>query len=156
MIGSVDIVENELYSTLDILSESDSLFNIDKKVVAKKTLVEHLTKKKPTVVSENTVYTQNENLLYAVLANNFNVLYDNTLNEEQKNELKDILSLTNEETEVKMNELKENIQEKITQLLSESDDRILRDKLSDALSEMKEMNISKYNYYRLLQLKNGL
>lgn len=156
MIGSVDIVENELYSTLDVLSENDSLFNIDKKVVAKKTLVEHLTKKKPTVVSENTVYTQNENLLYAVLANNFNVLYDNTLNEEQKKELKDILSLTNDETEVKMNELKENVQEKITQLLSETNDQILKDKLSGALSEMKEMNSSKYNYYRLLQLKNGL
>ena len=40
-IGEVQITENELYSTLDQLSENDSLNNIDKKVIAKKKLVEH-------------------------------------------------------------------------------------------------------------------
>ena len=156
MLGSVEITEDVLYKTLDVLCENDSLLNIDKKVIAKKYIVDHLTTKKSETISENSTYTQNENLLHAVLANNFNVLYNNTLNEEQKNELKNILSLSNEDTQTKINELKENIQTKIGELISESKDDSLVQKLNDVLSEMKEMTNSKYNYYRLTQLKNGL
>ena len=157
MLDSENIVENEIYNTLDVLCENDSLLNIDKKVIAKKKLVDYLVTKKSTVVSETTTtYTQNENLLHAILANNFNVLYDATLNEEEKNELKNILSLTNEETEIKVKELKENIEGKINELVSESTDEIFNNKLNDVLVEMKEMGVTKYNYYRLLQLKNGL
>lgn len=156
MLGSVEITEDQLYKTLDVLCENDSLLNIDKKVIAKKHLVDHLTTKKSKTISENSTYTQNENLLHAVLANNFNVLYSNTLTEDQKNELKNILSLSNEDTQTKIVELKESIQTKITELISESKDNSLTQKLNDVLSEMKEMTNSKYNYYRLTQLKNGL
>lgn len=156
ILGSIEVNENELYKNLDILSESDSLLNIDKKVLAKKNLVGHLTKKKETIVSENTTYTQNENLLYVVLTNNFNTLYENTLNEDEKSELKNILSLSNSETEIKMKELKEDVQTKINELMLETKDETLTQKLKDVLSEMDEMNVSKLNYYRLSQLKNGL
>mgnify|MGYP003352927486 CR=1 FL=1 len=84
--------ENQLYSSLDQLMEADTLSNIEKKVIAKKKLVEHLTTKKDVNESKQVVYSQNENLLHAVLANNFNVLYSNTLSESQQEELKNILS----------------------------------------------------------------
>jgi hypothetical protein len=46
MINVEQINENEIYNSLDILIEKDSLSNIEKKVKAKKKLVEHLTTKK--------------------------------------------------------------------------------------------------------------
>ena len=46
MINVEAINENEIYNSLDILIEKDSLSNIEKKVNAKKKLVSHLTTKK--------------------------------------------------------------------------------------------------------------
>ena len=155
-LGDDVVVENELYVTLDQLSEDDSLGNLDKKVIAKKKLVEHLTTKKEIKESEKTTYTANENLLHAVLANNFNVLYNNNLTEEQKEELKNILTISNEELESKTVELKESILNKVGDLLNESNDTELSTKLSKVKEEVSEMSISKYNYYRLTQLKGGL
>jgi hypothetical protein len=155
-LGNLEINENELYSTLDNLLEDDTLSNIDKKVIAKKKLVDHLTTKKEIKESEKETYTANENLLHAVLANNFNVLYTNNLSEGQKEELKNILSISNEELESKTIELKESIVSKVSTLLSESTDDDLKSKLNNVKDEVESMTMSKYNYYRLTQLKNGL
>jgi alanine dehydrogenase len=155
-IGDVQITENELYSTLDQLSENDNLSNIDKKVIAKKKLVEHLITKKQIQESKEETYTSNENLLHAVLANNFNVLYNNSLNESQKETLKNILSLNDNELEIKTNELKESINSQVETLLSESTDNDFATKLSQVKSEVEQMKTSKFNYYRLTELKNGL
>lgn len=157
-IGEVEINENELYSTLDQLTESDNLNNIENKVLAKRKLVNHLITKKEINESKNNTYSQNENLLHAVLANNFNVLYSNTMNESQKEELKNILSITNEELEIKTNDLKESILSKVNNLLSEAvaNDNDLTTKLNKVKDEVNQMTLSKYNYYRLNELKNGL
>jgi len=148
---------NDLYDSIDQLLEEDNLNNIDKKVIAKKKLVEHLTAKKENVVETNDSYTVNESLLHAVLANNFNVLYGHTLNEEQKETLKNIMSLSDEELTTKVNELKESVSSKVESLLSEStEDAAFVSKLSKVKNEVTEMQPSKYNYYRLTELKNGL
>jgi hypothetical protein len=154
---NVEITENELYSTLDQLTENDNLNNIEKKVLAKRKLVNHLVTKKEVNESKTGVYSQNENLLHAVLANNFNVLYSNTMNESQKEELKNILSISQEELEIKTSELKESILTKVDSLLSESvSDNEMSSKLNKVKNEVNEMTLSKYNYYRLNELKNGL
>jgi len=155
-VYNAQIDENELYDSIDQLLEEDSLKNIDKKVVAKKKLVEHLTTKKEIKESQLDTYTSNENLLHAVLANNFNVLYTNNLNEEQQEELKTILSISNEDLVSKTTELKESILSRVGLLLSESNDNDLTTKLGKVKDEVQEMDLSKYNYYRLTQLKNGL
>lgn len=155
-LGEVDIQENDLYSTIDQLLEDDNLHNLDKKVIAKRKLVEFLTTKKEITETEESTYTANENLLHAVLANNFNVLYNNNLSEEQKSELKNILSISNEELESKTTELKESILNKVGSLLSESSDTELSTKLNKVKEEVQDMTLSKYNYYRLTQLKGGL
>jgi len=155
-LKDVEINENELYSNLDLLVQSENLSNIDKKIIAKKKLVEHLTTKKEIVKKEETQLVENENLLYAVLANNFNVLYNNSLNESQKKELQGILSLTDEDLEVKISDLKESILGQVGNILSESKDNDLTGKLTKVKDEVNEMKSSKFNYYRLVQLKNGL
>lgn len=102
ILKDVVVGENEIYKNLDILTENDSLLNIDKKVIAKKNLMTHLTTKKEKVVSENTTFTENERLLHAVLVNNFNLIYGTSLNEDEKKELSDILSLSQEDVDVKI------------------------------------------------------
>lgn len=155
-LKDVEINENELYSNLDLLVQEENLSNVDKKIIAKKKLVEHLTTKKEIVKKEETQLVENENLLYAVLANNFNVLYNNSLNESQKKELQGILSLTDEDLEIKIGDLKESILGQVGNILSESKDNDLTGKLTKVKDEVNEMKPSKFNYYRLVQLKNGL
>jgi hypothetical protein len=154
-LGSSEIETNSLYESLDILSEKDSFSNIEKKIVAKKNLVDFLTTKKQQNVQESTVVS-NENLLNAVLTNNFNVLYSNTLNEEQKSKLKDILSISYTDLVIKTTELKESVLNSVESLLSESSDIELKNKLNDVKKEVSEMSASRFNYYRLEELKNGL
>jgi uncharacterized protein (DUF1015 family) len=156
-LGDIEITTNELYESLDQLMVKDSLSNIENKVIAKKKLVNHLTTKKEVNESKQSVYSQNENLLHAVLANNFNVLYSNTLSESQQEELKTILSIPNEELDSKTIELKESIKNQVNSLLNEAvaDDE-MSSKLNKVKSEVEEMKTSRYNYYRLTELKNGL
>ena len=155
-LGEVEIQTNELYESLDALSEKDTLSNIERKVIAKKKLVEHLTTKKDIQESKGSTLVPNESLLQAVLANNFNVLYSNTLSESQKEELKTILSIPQEELSNKTIELKESIINQVSTLLNESNDNDLTSKLNKVKDEVTQMTPSKYNYYRLTELKNGL
>lgn len=155
-LGNVEFETNELYSYLDQLAEDDSLNNLDKKIIAKKKLIEHLTTSKNVSSDKESRYTTNENLLYSVLANNFNTLYSDRLNEDQKEELKNILSLSNEDLEKDVPSLKEDILTKVDSLLSESSDGELGNKLNSVISEVKSMTTTKYNYFRLKQLKDGL
>jgi hypothetical protein len=155
-LGNVEVKINELYESLDILSERDSLSNIEKKVIAKKKLVEHLITKKKITESKDTTLVPNESLLNAVLTNNFNVLYSNTLSESEKEELKNILSISYDDLIIKSNELHESILEKVSKLISESNDIDLTTKLNKVKDEVNQMTTSKYNYYRLTELKNGL
>jgi hypothetical protein len=155
-LGEIEIETKELYESLDMLSEKDSLSNIEKKVIAKKKLVEHLTTKKEIKESKDSTIVPNETLLQAVLANNFNVLYSNTLSESQKEELKNILSISYDDLITKSNELQESIINRVSTLLSESNDSDLTTKLNKVKDEVSQMTTSKYNYYRLTELKNGL
>jgi hypothetical protein len=155
-LGDIEISTNDLYESLDQLMVKDTLSNIESKVIAKKKLVEHLTTKKETKVIGESKVISNENLLHAVLANNFNVLYSNTLNEEQQGQLKTILSLSYEDLTKQTEELKESVLTKVDSLLTESNDLELKNKLDNVKKEVNEMSPSRYNYYRLSELKNGL
>jgi len=156
VLNDVEIQPNELYESLDMLSEKDTLSNIEKKVIAKQKLVNHLTTKKNITESKDSTLVSNETLLNAVLANNFNVLYTNTLSESQKDELKNILNLPYEDLLTKTSELKESILEKVSTLISESNETDLSTKLKEVKDEVTQMYPSRYNYYRLNELKNGL
>jgi hypothetical protein len=156
LLENIYVENNELYNLLDVISEKTSLKNLDKKINAKKELLEHLKTEKHINEDQTPTHITNENLLYSVLANNFNVLYNDTLNESQKNELKNILSLTNEELTIRTNELKEGVLNTVDNLLAESAEDVLLTKLNSVKDEVRDMTISKYNYYKLLQLKDGL
>jgi len=147
--------EVEIYKNLDILTEDDNLKNIDKKILGRKKLVEHLTTKKEIMESSND-YTTNENLLHVVLTNRFNDDFEKSLTESEKNELTQILTITNEDLKTNVTVLKEEISEKINDLMESENDEAVTQKLKAVLDETNRIPITKYNYYKLLQLKNGL
>ena len=153
----LDINEsNNVYDLLDALLESDNLLNIDSKVKSKIELVKFLTTKKQIVETSTNNYTSNEKLLMTVLSNDFNSYYTKALSESDKTKLKEILSLNNSDIEEKTKDLSENIINKISELLTESNDNELKNKLESVKTEVVNMTPSKYNYFRLLELKNGL
>lgn len=155
-IGEIEFEKNDLYECLDTLSQKSNLNNLDQKVLAKKKIIEYLKTKKQLKESEAKTYTSNENLLHAVLANNFNVLYNNTLDKESKDKLKNILSIKEDELNAKVKELSENIINKVNSLINESSENELTEKLEKVKKEINGMSPTKYNYYRLTQLENGL
>jgi hypothetical protein len=154
-IGDIKIEENELYSYLDTFAARRQLKNADKYVIAKNKLIEHLTTKKEIPIVEES-FTGNENLLHAVLANNFNVLYDATLNEKEKTQLKEILSISDKDLKNNFDTLKEEVSSKIQKLVLEEKNTEVLSKLTQVINEMQSMTVSKFNYYKLSQLKNGL
>ena len=155
-LSDVEVDLNPLYESIDVLSEKTKLTNIDKKVIAKKKLIEHLSKPKQKSINENSQYSENENLLMAVLTNNFNVVYESTLSEEDKETLKSILSMNDDILIQKTTELKEDIFNDVEKILSESIDSELSDKLNSVKEQVSLMEVTKYNYYKMLELKNGL
>lgn len=156
-IGNIEIETNIIYENLDQLIQPNNLNNIDKKINAKRNLIEHLTTKKEIPETEEINLIENESLLYTVLASNFNVLYNNTLTENEKKELRDLLSISNEELSEKFSTLKEEVLDSMTSLITEnSTDTEIKKRIDDSISEINKMIINKYNYYRLTNLKNGL
>jgi hypothetical protein len=78
------------------------------------------------------------------------------LSESEKEELKNILSISYDDLIIKSNELHESILGKVSTLMTESNDVDLTSRLKAVRDEVSQMSPSRYNYYRLTELKNGL
>lgn len=155
-IGDVVITENTVYLYLDKLTENDTLKNVHTKIDARKKLIEHLTLEKEPIQTDPIPVVENETLLHSVLANNFNVLYSSTLSEDDQKQLKQILAISNNELQTNFKTLQEEVSQKLAQLLSEEKNDEAKTKINQALTEAGRLEVSKFNYYKLQQLKNGL
>jgi len=156
-VGNVDYEKNEIYECLDILSEKSHIFNIDKKIDARKKLVEHLKKEKKVDVVENTHYhTKNQKLLATVLTNNFNMTYESKMSDNDRQKFKQYMMLSDDDLKIKVQDIKEDILNTIDKLLTESQDSDLQNKLSDVKTQVINTKTSRYNYFKLNELKNGL
>jgi len=153
----VEVERNEIYEHLDMLLIKDNLFNVDKKIIAKNKLVEYITNNKMDTIEENDdIFITNETLLYNLLTNNFNVLYDNTLSEDEKKQLKVLINKTPQELKNEVLSLKESVLNKIETLLVENVNNEMGQKLKKVKEEVNSMSPSKYNLYRLTELEMGL
>lgn len=155
-LNDISIDKNEIYESLDIISEGNSLLNVEKKVEAKQKLISHLTTPKTAELAESSVHTDNQTLLNAVLVNNFNTKFTDFLNEEQKDTFKKITSLSEGELMNEMNSLKESMIQKFDKILSEEVDSSLINKINDVKKEVNSSPISKINYYRMIELNKSL
>jgi len=148
---------NELYECLDILSEDNNIHNISKKINARENFIKFLTTKKSVKKEEeSTVQFENHNLLNTVLVGNFNTKFTDFLNDEQKETFTKIVSMSNEELINEMSLARTELNSKIENLLGESTDDVMVEKLKKVKIDINESEITKYNYYKLTELKNGL
>jgi hypothetical protein len=148
---------NEVYGFLDILSEDNNIHNISKKIDIREKFVNFLTTKKSNrKVEEPTVQIENHNLLNTVLVNNFNTKFTDFLKEEQKETFIKIVSMTESELETKTQKIKLEINQKIESLLRESTDGIMNEKLNKVKEDLNESELTKYNYFKMTELKKGL
>ena len=154
-LKSENLVEVELYKNLDLLAEEDTLKTVDKKMLGKKKLVEHLTTKKELTESTSE-FTNNEGLLLVVLSSEFNGKFGDSLSEGEKEELQKLLAIPNDQLVNEFITLKEEVDEKMNCMLTEEQDEVVKGKLKESLTEAKALPPTKYNYYKLQQLKNGL
>lgn len=156
-LKDVVVESNSLYNDLDILSEETNMHNVASKIDARENLISHLmTEKKKEVSEKPSVQIENHSLLNAVLVNNFNIKYADFLNEEQKETFNKIVSMSNEDLINEMNLVKKELNDKLNTLLKESTEDSVTSKLKNVKSEVDKSDFSRYNYYKLIELKNGL
>ena len=155
-LKDIESEKNSLYENLDILSEETTIHNISKKIDARENLIEHLLKEKKQDENPSEIQIENHTLLNAVLVNNFNIKYSDFLSEEQKETFNKIVSMPNDELIKETKNLKKELSNKIDSLIKESSEDTLKDKLKNVMSEINKSDTTKFDYYKLIELKNGL
>jgi hypothetical protein len=156
-LKDVVVESNELYSNLDILAEENTMHNISKKIDARENLINYLVvEKKKETVEVPTVQIENHSLLNTVLVNNFNIKYTDFLNEEQKETFNKIISMNNDELISEMKNIKDELTSKLDTLIKESTDDAMMSKLNNVVKEVSNSETTRFNYYKLTELKNGL
>lgn len=146
-------VENS-YSDIDTVIYNTSVKNLEKVLESKnrikKTLGESV---KPKTVNE-TVNLPLSTML-KISTNTFNKEYEN-ISEEEKNELKQLLSLDKKQLIEEIEKSKSVVIEKLTTKLNESTDDELAEKVNQTISKINESEISLVSLYKLRQLETGL
>jgi hypothetical protein len=156
ILKDVVIEKNELYEWLDSLSEEHNINNINDKFESKEKFIKFLTEEKENKKENTNVQIENYTLLNNILVNNFNIKYGDFLNEDQKKIFKNIVSMTEENLINEVNSLKVELNGKIENILNESNDSSLVEKLSNVKKQINETKLSRYNYFKLIELKKGL
>lgn len=155
-LKDIESEKNSLYENLDILSEETTIHNVSKKIDARENLIEHLLKEKKQDENPSEIQIENHSLLNAVLVNNFNIKYSDFLSEEQKETFNKIVSMRIDELIKETKNLKKELSNKIDSLIKESSEDTLKDKLKNVMSEINKSDTTKFDYYKLIELKNGL
>jgi hypothetical protein len=157
LVKNIISESNDLYKNLDILSEENTIHNISKKIDARENLINYLTLEKEKETNDlPPVQIENYSLLNAVLVNNFNIKYADFLNEEQKEVFNKIVSMSNDDLLSEMKNIKTELTEKLDNLINESTDESVLNKLTSVKKEVSNSENTRYQYYKLVELKNGL
>jgi hypothetical protein len=142
------VINENQYSKVDDLIYGDSLVP-EKKSIAKKEIIESLTKK--PIVKESKKVVPIKTMLK--IANN---TVEKKLSELNESDREKVLSLLKSEpSEEEFNSLKENTISKIDQLISESDNE-LKTTLTETKEKIASSNYSKKEFIKLNQLNQGL
>jgi hypothetical protein len=142
------VINENQYSKIDDLIYGDSLVP-EKKSIAKKEIIESITKK--PIVKESKKVVPIKTMLK--IANN---TVEKKLSELNESDREKVLSLLKSEpSEEEFNSLKENTISKIDQLISESDNE-LKTTLTETKEKIASSNYSKKEFIKLNQLNQGL
>ena len=87
--------------------------------------------------------------------NTFNKEYS-TISEDEKKELKSLLSLNKKQISEEIKSLRESVISKLEGRIEESEDVELKDKINNTIQRIKESDSDLISLYKLKQLEQGL
>ena len=146
---------NSNYSDIDnVVYNNKSIKNLENVLESKRNI-----KNLITTVKENVVMSESINIplssMLKIASNSFNKEFEN-ISEEDKKELKELLSLTKNEVKVKHEELKESVLGKLKNNLNESTDSEITEKINLTIQKISESKSDLVSLYKLTQLNQGL
>jgi len=142
------------YSDIDTVIYNTSVKNLEKVLESKNRIKKTLGESVKTKTVNETVNLPLSTML-KISTNTFNKEYEN-ISEEEKNELKQLLSLDKKQLVEEIEKSKSVVIEKLTTKLNESADSELSEKVNQTISKINESEISLVSLYKLRQLETGL
>ena len=142
------------YTNIDTVVYSTSIKNLEKVLECKNTI-----KKLLGETEEVTKVTESVNIplssMLKIATNTFNREYGD-ISEEEKKELKNLLSLSKTELTEEITISKGVVLKKLTEKVNESNDEDLNNRVNETINRINESEISLTSLYKLKQLEHGL
>jgi hypothetical protein len=144
-------VSENNYEVIDNLL-SGGILNLESKINSKKTITETITKQP---VSEKEVVkvplSTMVNMANKTIAN-----YIDGLNESEKKEFNQMLSVDDSELESKYSTIKESVVDKLQIMYNQNHDRPTRNSINETIEKISSEKYDKLNYYKLKSLHDNL
>ncbi len=145
-------VDNE-YSNIDFVVYENKVTNLERILETKKQIKNLLTTTKKEKVQESVNIPLSSML--KIVTNTFNKEYS-TISEDEKKELKSLLSLNKKQISEEIKSLRESVISKLEGRIEESEDVELKDKINNTIQRIKESDSDLISLYKLKQLEQGL
>lgn len=153
---SENVKENSInnYNDIDTVVYNTSVRDLEKVLESKNTI-------KKLILTKDTNNTVSESLniplssMLKIATNTFNKEYGN-ISEDEKKELKDLLSLDKDTLVEEIEKSKSVVLSKLSEKINESNDKELNDKVNQTISRINESENSLVSLYKLRQLERGL
>lgn len=146
---------NSSYSDIDnVVYNNKSIKNLENVLESKRNIKNLITTEKENVVMSESINIPLSSML-KIASNSFNKEFGN-ISEDEKKELKELLSLTKEEVKTKHEELKESVLGKLKSSLNESTDSEITEKINLTIEKISESKSDLVSLYKLTQLNQGL
>ncbi len=145
-------VDNE-YSNIDFVVYENKITNLERILETKKQIKSLLTTTKKEKVQESVNIPLSSML--KIVTNTFNKEYSN-ISEDEKKELKSLLSLNKKQISEEIKSLRESVISKLEGRIEESEDVELKDKINNTIQRIMESDSDLISLYKLKQLEQGL
>lgn len=143
------------YSDIDnVVYNNKSIKNLESVLESKKNIKNVIVSTKESKVVKESINIPLSSML-KIASNSFNKEYEN-INESEKEELKNLLSLSKDEVKVKFEELKESVLNKLNSNLNETNDSEIKEKIGLTINKISESQSDLLSLYKLKQLNKGL
>lgn len=149
-VNNSSVVENN-YEVIDNLL-SNKVLNLESKIQSKKIISETITKK--PVTEKEVVKVPLSTMV--TMANKTISNYIDNLNESEKKEFNELLSVDDSELEPNYSTIKENVIEKLETMYNQNSEKSTRQAITETIEKISTEKYDKLNYYKLKNLHDNL
>lgn len=143
-----------IYETIDNVIYNNSIKNLENILESKKQISKTLSELKKESNVKETINLPLETMLKVANSKLNNEIIN--LSESEKNDIKEIVSLSKTELENRIENLKESIIDNLKIKINESTESDLKNTIEKTVIKIQNSPVDFYNYYKLKQLQEGL